>query len=192
MALILVFIVFTRWLICIGYVAFPERPLLLTLILANPIDTWPGEKGRQDAVPPGDRDMAATPPSNTAGDHGGPAHGDAGNKRFKKPHHRHAHPQGLTDDYELSFQPTEPSRYATLLAISHLLMSPRVCLNSFRTPMMKSISWAFQSWLRTPTVCNRKPWSWSPSRSFNSCLNSPIRFVYEISKGLYELGRLVR
>ena len=114
-------------------VIFPERPPPLTLILANPIDTWPGEKRatRLLAVLPGDRDMTATPPSNTAGDHGGPAHGDAGNKRFKKPHRRHAHPQGLTDDYELSFQPNEPSRYATLLAISHLLL-PRVCLNSFR------------------------------------------------------------
>ena len=71
-------------------------------------------RGRQDAVPPSDRDMAATPPSNTAGDHGGPAHGDAGDQRFKNPHRCPAHPQGLTNDNEMPFQPIEP-RYATSL-----------------------------------------------------------------------------
>ena len=45
-------------------VIFLERPPPLTLILTNPIDTWPGEKGatRMLAVVPGDRDMVATPP----------------------------------------------------------------------------------------------------------------------------------
>jgi len=61
---------------------------------------------------PGDPHMA-THASNTVGDHGDPADGDAGNQGIKKPHRRPAHPQGLTDDHELQFQSTKTSRYAT-------------------------------------------------------------------------------
>ncbi|XP_039771101.1 uncharacterized protein LOC120639140 [Panicum virgatum] len=55
----------------------------------------------------------ATRASNTVGDHGDPADGDAGNQGIKKPHRCPAHPQGLTDDHELQFQSTETSRAPT-------------------------------------------------------------------------------
>jgi len=144
----------------------------------------------------GDRDGDSA--DDDAGEHGAPADGNCGDQRIKKLWCRSALPQGLTDDYELLFQPIKPSRYY-ILGISHLMLS-RVFLKSLtETPMMKSILWAFRSCLRTPRVClwNQlglfwillgKPWWWWPSPEHFILVWVRLGFVYETANGLSELS----